>query len=52
MMMGVFKIILKMKSSGDMTEETKDTLNSFENPVDYTNKKNIKTIVEAVQNRR
>ncbi len=46
-MMRIFKLMIKIKKA---ETENKDILTAYDKPVDYTNKENIKPIVNAVKN--
>jgi len=49
LMMSMFKRVIKKKGEDKLTEDDKRLLDSYVNPVDYTDKKNITAIVEFVK---
>lgn len=48
LMMNVFKIVLKRQKEEEMDENTKGMLEAYNTPVNFTDKNNIKPIIEAV----
>lgn len=48
LMMNMFKRILKKKKEEEMDENTRGMLDAYINPVDFTDKNNIKPIIEMV----
>ena len=47
-LMNMLKLSLKSKKEEEMDENTKGMLDAYINPVDFTNKDNIKPIIEWV----
>ena len=48
-MMNLFKIILKKQKDEDMDENTRGMIDAYTNPVDFTDRKNIREIVSLVK---
>lgn len=48
LMMNMFKIILKSKKEEEIDENTKGMLDAYINPIDFTDKNNIKPIIDMV----
>ena len=48
LMMNIFKIMLKTQKEEEMDENTKGMLEAYNTPIDFTDKNNIKPIIEAI----
>lgn len=48
LMMNIFKIMLKTQKEEEMDENTKGMIEAYNTPIDFTDKNNIKPIIEAI----